>query len=92
MLEITLNLQKISLKSINMYARDCSKSSKEDFYNDVSMQNFKNDFTDLNDLFKDFYFKLEGCAERHAPLRKLNPKEISLRQKPWITSELKKMV
>ena len=89
---ISVRNQKISLKSINTYARDYSKFSEEDFYNDVSIQNFKNDFTDVKDLFKDFYLKLEGCVERHAPLNKLNPKEISLRQKPWITSELKKMI
>ena len=47
---------------------------------------------DVNDQFQDFYFKLEGCVERHTPLRKLTPKEIKLKQKPWITSELVKMI
>ena len=35
---------------------------------------------------------MEGCVERHAPLKKLTPKEIKLKQKPWITSELIKMI
>ena len=46
----------------------------------------------MNDQFGDFYFKLEGCVDRHAPLKKLKPKEIKLKHKPWISSDLKKMI
>ena len=84
--------EKIDYKSINIFKRDYSKFSKESFRDDVSIQNFDNHFEDVNDKFNDFYFKLGGCVERHAPLTKLTPKEIKLESKPWITSELNKMI
>ena len=45
-----------------------------------------------NCLFSDFLFKLNGCTYRHAPIKKLNSKEIQLRSKPWIKPELSKMI
>ena len=51
------------------------------FRDDVSIQNFNNHYKDVNEKFNDFYFKLEGCVERHAPLKKLTPKEINLKTK-----------
>ena len=47
---------------------------------------------DVNEQFNDFYIKLEGCVNRHAPLKKLTPKEIKLQQKPWISNDLNKMI
>ena len=49
-------------------------------------------YHDVNDQFLDFYHKLQGCVDRHAPLKKLTPKEIKLEQKPWISKELIKMI
>ena len=43
-------------------------------------------------LMSDFIFKLKGCADRHVPVRKLTAKEISLKSKPWIDSNLSKMI
>ena len=89
---ITVNNQKIDLKSTTMYKRDYSNFSENSFRDDVSIQNFNNQLNDVNEQFSDFYFKLEGCVERHAPLKKLTLKEIKLKQKPWITSDLCKMI
>ena len=50
------------------------------------------EFDHVNDQFNDFYFKLEGCVDRHAPLKKLNPKETKLMTKPWNSNELIKMI
>ena len=47
---------------------------------------------DSNCLLGDFYFKLKGCADRHAPIRKLNAKEVKLRSKLWINHDLAKMI
>ena len=89
---ISLKNHNFDLKSINMYARDYSKFSDERFRNEVSSQNFNNDFVDVNDQFSDFYSKLEGCVEKHAPLKKLKPKDIKLKDKPWISTDLQKMI
>ena len=84
--------EKIDYKSINIFKMDNTKFSEGSFRGDVSIQNFYNHFEDVNDKFNDFYFKLEGCVERHAPLKKLTQKEIKLESKPWITSEINKMI
>ena len=43
-------------------------------------------------MLGDFYFKLKGCADRHAPIKNLNAKEVLLRSKPWIYPDLAKMI
>ena len=75
-----------------MYKRDYSKFCEDSFRDDLSIQNFNNHFEDVNDKFNDFYFKLEVCVERHAPLKKLTPKEVQLQDKPWISGDLSKMI
>ena len=89
---ISINNQNIDIKLTTFYKRDYSKFSEDSFRDDVSIQNFNTAIGDVNDQFKDFFFKLDGCVERHAPLKKLTPKEIKLKQKPWITTELMKMI
>ena len=46
----------------------------------------------MHDLFKDFYSKLEGAVNRHAPLKKLSPKEMKVKSKPWLNAEILKMI
>ena len=79
-------------KTISVFSRDYSKFSVDNFRDDVSIQNFNVEFEDVNDQFNDFYFKIEDCVNRHAPLKKLKPKEAKLQQKPWISKELIKMI
>ena len=84
--------KKIDYKKLNHYKRDYTNFSEASFRDDVSIQRFNNSLNDVNDQFKDFYLRLEGCVERHAPLKKLSTKELKLEQKPWITPDLKKMI
>ena len=46
----------------------------------------------VNDSFNDFYTKLEASVDRHAPLKKLTPKEIKIKSKPWLSTEIFKMI
>ena len=75
-----------------MYKRNYSNFSEDSFRDDVSIQNFDNNFEDVNDQFKDFYLRLKGCIDRHAPLKKLTPKEVKLNHKPWISVDINKMI
>ena len=83
---------KLDVKKINLFARDFSRYDAADFRDDVSIQNWCMDNSDCSNLFSDFYAKLKGCTDRHAPIRKLNTNEIKLRSKPWINSDLAKMI
>ena len=75
-----------------MYKRNYSTFSEESFRDDISIQNFDNNLEDVNDQFKDFYLRLKGCVERHAPLKKITWKEIKLKHKPWIAFDINKMI
>ena len=81
---------KLDTRKVKLFARDFSKYSVNDFRDDVSIQNWNMDNADSNSLFRDFYLRLKGCSDRHAPIRKLNAKEVKLRSKPWINSDLAK--
>ena len=83
---------KIDYKTMSIYSRDYSKFCVDIFRDDVSIQNFNVEFDDVNHQFNDLYFKLAGCVERHAPIKKLSTKEVKLRHKPWISNELIKMI
>ena len=78
----SVNKEKIAIKNINMYSRDYTKFSSKNFIDDVSIQNWN---YDLSQLFNDFFWRLEGCVSRHVPIKKLKPSEIKLKAKPWIT-------
>ena len=75
-----------------MFMRDYSKFSNESFRDDVSIQDWNYTQENVHNLFKDFYSKLEGSVNRNAPLKKLFPKEIKIKNKPWLNVEILKMI
>ena len=75
-----------------MFIRDYSKFSSESFRDDISIQNWNNRFDNINHQFNDFYWRLDECVNRHAPIKKLSPGEIKLKSKPWITDNITKMI
>ena len=89
---VSVNRGKIDYKKINIYERDYSKFTVESFRDDLSIQNWDLTLDDANDSFKDFHMKLEGAVNRHAPMRKLNPKEIKIKNKPWMTPHIVKQI
>ena len=89
---VSVKREKLEFKKMTMYKRNYSTFSEDSFRDDVSIQNFDNNLVDVNDQFKDFYLRLEGCVERHAPLKKLTPKVVKFKYKPWITADVNKMI
>ena len=83
--------EKIDIKNIKMYARNYSNFSSTDFHDDVSIQKWNYDLNNSTELLSYFFWRLEGCVNRHAPIKKLNCRDIKLKVKPWITAELSKM-
>ena len=82
----------VEYSNIKLYKRDYSKFDPLQFRDDVSIQNFNENLKDINDQFGDFYFKLSGCVDRHAPVKELTPKELKIKNKPWITPNIIKMI
>ena len=89
---ISIIREKIDYKNLNIFHRDYSKFQSQQFRDDVSIQNWNSNRSKVNELFIDFHSKLEGCVDRHAPIKKLSLKEIKLKNKPWISTEISKLI
>ena len=76
----SVSREKIDLKKLNILQRDYSSFSTESFRNDVSVQNWNYSSNNVDDSFRDFYHKLEGCVNRHAPMKTLTPREIKIKK------------
>ena len=51
--------------------------------------NWKDDsLHDTNGKFEDFVESLEKCVDRHAPLTKVNRKQMNKSLKPWINKTI----
>ena len=75
-----------------MYGRDRKNFEGKDFRDDVSIQQWSTESDDPSFLMQDMIWRLDGCVERHAPTKKLSPKEVKLKLKPWITKDIQKLI
>ena len=82
----------MDFKNTNIFRRDYSKFSSDSFTEDVSIQQWDTTSTDVNVLYDDFIWRMQGCVERHAPLKKINKKDLKLKSKPWINNNILRMI
>ena len=87
-----VNKLQIDFKKIHAYRRDFSKFTNQSFRDDVSLQNCNYSHNNVNDAFNDFYIKLEACVDRHVPLKRLTTREVKIKSKPWLSTEILKMI
>ena len=88
---VSVNKEVSYAKNEIHYKLDQSKFDEKSFLEDLSIQNFdKSD--NPNDRFADLLWKYEATVKRHMPLKKMNNKEIKLKNKPWITKEILKKI
>ena len=52
---VSVKREKMKFNNITMYKRNYSNFSEDSFRDDVSVQNFDNNYEDVNDQFNDFY-------------------------------------
>ena len=46
----------------------------------------------VNILYDNFINKLDNCVNMHAPMKKLNMKELQMKSKPWVSRYLAKLI
>ena len=56
----------------------------------MSIQTWNYALENVDAAFKDFYTKLEVSVSRHVPIKKLSPKEVKLKSKPWLSTDILK--
>ena len=89
---VSVRRERPEYSNLRRFQHDYSKFHTEKFRDDVSIQTWKTNLNNANELFMDFHHKLKGCVDRHAPIKQLTPKEVKLTNKPWITPEISKMI
>ena len=83
----------ITYKNLSYFEHDFSKLNEETLLNDfenLDLTYLNNSDLGVNDKFNRLLSSLNELVETHAPLKKLNKKDIKLRNKPWINQKLKK--
>ena len=88
---VSVRREKIDFKNVRNYQRDYSKFDNS-LFRGVSIQKWDATYENANDQFNDFFWKLNGCVERHAPIKELSPTEIKMKSKPWITPDITKLI
>ena len=78
---VSVRREKIDFNNVKIYQRDYFKFDNS-LFRDVSIQKWDATYENVNDQFNDFFWKLDGCVERHAPIKELSPKEIKMKSKP----------
>ena len=89
---LSIGNNNVSHKNVNIYGRNYSKFNSKDFRDDIYMQKWENNLTDVNELYDEFITKLNSCVDKHAPIKKLTKKEIKMKSKPWITVNIRKLI
>ena len=75
------------------YRCDLSNFEEQSFLDDISIQNWNNGtFEGTNNKFNDFLWRLEGCLDRHGPVKKLNKKQLKKQSKPWMSKYILKLI
>ena len=78
------------------YTRNFRHFHPEEFKEELSCVNWDEIISktsgDINNTFAAFFNTLDTLLNEHALVRKLTKREISLREKPWINSEIKSIM
>ena len=86
-----MNIDKI-LPS-NLFRRDLTNFSDQAFIDDISNQEwYINNSQGTNAKFDNFLSRIDKCVDLHAPIKKLNRKQIKKISKPWINNYIIKMI
>ena len=89
---LSINRQNISLKKVNIYQRDYSNFETQAFRNDILIQQWNYNYNNVNIMYDDIINKLDNCVNMHAPMKKLNMKELQMKSKPWVSRYLAKLI
>ena len=60
-----------------MHRRDYLNFNIQAFRDDISIQKWNNNLSNINDQFNDFSWRLERCVDQHATLKKVKMKELN---------------
>ena len=71
---MAVDRRRVDYKKTKIFQWDFANFEPNSFRDEVYTQNWDIDSNNVNERFGDFYWKLEGCVNRHTPLKKLTCK------------------
>ena len=84
---MSVDRKRVDFKKTKIFQRDFA-NFEPDSFREVYTQNWDIYWNNVNERVGGFYWKLDACVNRHAQLKKL----IQPKAKPWLTSEIAKMI
>ena len=88
---LTSKSNKMTKKNNSYFKRDYKCFNEQNFLDDLSKQEW-NTSQDTNKMYNDFIAKLTEITNKHAPIKKMNRKEVQHKHKPWITPLIHKKI
>ena len=90
---ISVEIKVNKIKPHDRYKRDLTNYQQQSFLEDINIQNWNNENLEGTDnKFNDFLWRLEGCIDRHAPLKKMSKNQLKKQLKPWIYKYILKLI
>ena len=77
---------------MDVFKRDYSNFDENTFLEDIATEDWSTDGNNTNIYFNNFLTTLETCIDKHAPMKKLNRKQIKKLSKPWINNFILKLI
>ena len=85
----------ITYKNLSYYQHDYSKLNAERLQNDfanINLNYLNDDSLTINAKFNLFLSSFDKLFNKHAALKKLSKNDIKLRNKPWVSTKIQKMI
>ena len=86
----------VAYKNCSLFQYDYSKFSEHLFLEDFKKLPWddilNNQNLNINVQFDRFYDEIHSTVIHHAPLKKVNKKQLKLRSKPWVTPHIQKLI
>ena len=92
---IILNKINIDYKSCSYAKRNFSNFDEQNFIDRFKKQDMsflENTNLSMNSKFDLFYEKVSTCVDFHAPVKKMNKKDLKLYEKPWINPKIQRLM
>ena len=85
----------VDYRHCSLFQHNYSKFAESSFINDFTELSW--DFLDetnlnINSKFDTLYEKVHEAAIKHVPSKKVTPKQLKLRSKPWIDPHIQKLI
>ena len=85
----------IDYKSCSYAKRDFSNFDEQKFiagFSSQSMDFVHDPNVSIGSKFDQFYLSLSSYIDHHAPVKKMNKKDLKLHSKPWITTQIYRLI